>query len=261
MSAADVKMPVKLAVAAPSLRTDDLFEALQARILSDEWKAGGRLPSERELAENYDTNRNTLREAIRRLEQAGLVTVRQGQGVTVSDYRRTGSLELASPFIAHGRDVREKAQIILDLLEPRKRLLEFVVERFMERHQPADLTKLEEAHRAIRAAEAARSAPGLIASETEFYETMVAATRDQIARWMARPLLDLNRDIQTRWSGIVVFEPSLSLFTSKFMQAASARDAKTALVHLRKHYDAIDLTVRAMLLPLALPQTKAKDAL
>lgn len=256
MSAADVK----LAAVPPSLRTDDLFEALQARILSDEWPAGGRLPSERELAESYDTNRNTLREAIRRLEQAGLVTVRQGQGVTVADYRRTGTLELASPFIAHGRDMREKAQIILDLLEPRKRVLEYVVERFIERYQPADLVKLEDAHRAIRTAEATRSAPGLIAAETDFYEGLVAATRDQIARWMARPLLDLNRDIQTRWSSIVVFEPSLSQFTSQFLSAAVARDTATALVLLRKHYDTIDLTVRAMLTPFVAMPPKGKDA-
>lgn len=238
----------------PHLRTDDLFEALQARILSDEWPAGTRLPPERELAESYDTNRNTLREALRRLEQAGLVTVRQGQGVTVADFRRTGSLELASPFIVYGRDLREKAQIILDLLEPRKRVLEYVAERFIERFEPADLTVLEDATRAIRAAEASRSAQGLIAAESDFYEGLVVATRDQIARWMARPLLDLNRDIQTRWSGIVLFEPSLSQFTSQFLSAAVARDVPAALTLLRKHYDGIDLTVRAMLTPLVSPQ-------
>ncbi len=260
MSPPETATNLKMAVNTTNLRTDDLFEALQARILGDEWPAGGRLPSERELAESYDTNRNTLREALRRLEQAGLVTVRQGQGVSVTDFRRTGSLELASPFILHGRDVREKAQIILDLLEPRKRVLEFVVERFIERYQPADLLVLETAHRAIRAAETVRSAPGLIAAETDFYEGLVAATRDQIARWMARPLLELNRDIQTRWSGIVVFEPSLSQFTSKFLAAAVARDTATALVLLRKHYDTIDLTVRAMLTPLAGIPPKGKDA-
>src|SRR5687768_14443539 len=84
------------------VRTEGLFEALRARILSDEWPKGSRLPSERELAELYDTNRNTLREALRRLEQSGLVTVRQGQGVTVCDFRRTGSLDLVAPFLMCG---------------------------------------------------------------------------------------------------------------------------------------------------------------
>lgn len=241
----------------PNLRTDDLFKVLQARILSDEWPAGARLPPERELAGDYDTNRNTLREALRRLEQAGLVTVRQGQGVTVADFRKTGSLELASPLITHGRDLREKARLILDLLEPRKRVLEYAVERFIERFEPADLVILEEATRAIRAAEASRSPLGQIAAETDFYEGIVAASRDQVVRWMARPLLDLNRDIQLRWSGIVQFEPSLSQFALRLLAASVARDAPTALTLLRGHCDAIDVVVRAMLTPLASPQKGA----
>ncbi len=242
----------------PSLRTDDLFEALQARILSDEWPAGARLPGERELAESYDTNRNTLREAIRRLEHAGLVTVRHGQGVTVTDFRCTGSLELASPFIVHGRDLKEKAQIILDLLEPRKRVLEYVVERFIDRFEPTDLAQLEDAMRAIRAAEAARNAPDLISAETDFYELLVLGTRDQIARWMARPLLDLNRDIQTRFSALVQLEPSLSQFTSQLLSAVAARDKPRALGLLRQHYDTIDEKVQGVLMPLAGSKPKGK---
>ncbi|NLE48812.1 MAG: winged helix-turn-helix transcriptional regulator, partial [Sandaracinaceae bacterium] len=75
----------------PVVLTEELFDRLRARILSDEFTKGQRLPPERELAREYATNRNTLREAIRRLEQAGLVTVRQGQGVTVTDFRREGT--------------------------------------------------------------------------------------------------------------------------------------------------------------------------
>jgi DNA-binding FadR family transcriptional regulator len=231
------------------LRTEELFEALRARILSDEWPAGSRLPAERELAELYDTNRNTLREAIRRLQQAGLVTVRQGQGVTISDFRATGSLDLAAPFIAFGRDLREKAQIILDLLEPRKRGLEYAVERFIERASPEDLATAEDAIREIRAAEALRDAQALTAAEGDFYEAVVEASHDQIVRWMSRPLLDLNRDIQTRWPGIVVFEPSLSQLASRLLSAAVARDQALARTLLRSHYDAIDRSVRAMLSP------------
>src|SRR5262245_17965433 len=117
----------------PQARMEDLFAEFRTRILSDEWSAGTRLPGERELAERYNTNRNTLREAIRRLEQSGLVSVRHGQGVTVSDFRRTGGLDLVAPFLAAGIDVREKAELMLNVLEPRTRVLEYAVERFVER--------------------------------------------------------------------------------------------------------------------------------
>src|SRR5574341_1094738 len=68
---------------------DTIFAELRRKILSGELKAGERLSGERELAIKYGTNRNTLREAVRKLEQARLVTVRHGQGVTVADFRRT----------------------------------------------------------------------------------------------------------------------------------------------------------------------------
>jgi DNA-binding FadR family transcriptional regulator len=234
----------------PQLRTEELFEALSARIISDEWPAGSRLPSERELAEVYDTNRNTLREALRRLEQSGLVTVRQGQGATVCDFRRTGTLHLVAPFLAYGSDLREKAQVILDVLEPRKRVLEYTVERFVERFRTEDLAKVEAAISETRAAEMARDPQALILSETHFYEAIVDGTHDQVVCWMARPLLDLNREVQMKWPAIVVFDPSLSQFTSQLLSAAVARNTQLALSSMRSHYDSIDVTVRAMLSPM-----------
>jgi DNA-binding FadR family transcriptional regulator len=235
----------------PQARTENLFEALRARILSDEWPAGSRLPSERELAELYDTNRNTLREALRRLEQSGLVTVRQGQGVTVCDFRRTGSLDLVAPFLLCGSNFREKAEVILHVLEPRKRVLAYAVERFVERFRPDDLPLVELAIQEMRAAESARDPLKLVQSETHFYEAIVAGTHDQVVCWMARPLLDLNLEIQKRWPAIVVFEPSLSQFSSQLLSTAVARNADLTLSLLRTHYDAIDVTVRAILAPIA----------
>jgi GntR family transcriptional regulator len=56
---------------------------------------GARLPSERELAQRYGTARNTAREAIRLLSDAGLVIAEHGRGVFV---RRE------SPLIRLGND-------------------------------------------------------------------------------------------------------------------------------------------------------------
>ena len=233
----------------PQARMEDLFEELRTRILSDEWPAGTRMPGERELAERYDTNRNTLREAIRRLEQSGLVSVRHGQGVTVNDFRRTGGLDLVAPFLAAGRDVREKAELMLNVLEPRKRVLEYAVERFVERFVPADLPPVEDALRAVREAESARDGRGLIMAEARMYDALMEGTHDQIVRWLSRPLLDLSGEIFERWPSLVVFEPSLSSFASRLLAAAVARDRAQAVLLMRAHYDAIDVKVRALLAP------------
>src|ERR1051325_8177695 len=103
---------------------DTIFAELRRKILSGELKAGERLSGERELAIKYGTNRNTLREAVRKLEQARLVTVRHGQGVTVADFSRTGTPELLAPYLRAGPDMSQVADIIGDVLEPRILLLD-----------------------------------------------------------------------------------------------------------------------------------------
>jgi len=67
---------------------------LESRILKRTLRPGDPLPSETELARQFDVNRSTVREAVRRLESAGLVgrapgtkrlrVTRPGQAATAS---------------------------------------------------------------------------------------------------------------------------------------------------------------------------------
>lgn len=67
--------------------------SLQRDIFGGTFKPGERLPAERELAAKLKANRNAVREALKRLEQLGLVETRHGSGTTVKDYLLTGNLE------------------------------------------------------------------------------------------------------------------------------------------------------------------------
>ncbi len=58
----------------------DVVEQIQDAILDGELKSGEKLSSERELAELFGTSRGTMREALRVLEQKGLVEIRLGVG-------------------------------------------------------------------------------------------------------------------------------------------------------------------------------------
>ncbi len=58
-------------------------QQLRARISDGTLAAGQRLPSERDLAVQFDVSRPTIREAMIALEVAGLVEVRSGSGVYV----------------------------------------------------------------------------------------------------------------------------------------------------------------------------------
>src|SRR5882757_2551269 len=65
-----------------------LATALRAAIESGDLRPGDKLPSERVLAATHDVARNTAREAVRLLAEAGLVTAQHGRGVFVRQKQR-----------------------------------------------------------------------------------------------------------------------------------------------------------------------------
>ena len=56
----------------------DVVEQIQESIMAGTLKAGSMLPAERELKEQFGISRGTLREALRVLEQKGLIEIRTG---------------------------------------------------------------------------------------------------------------------------------------------------------------------------------------
>lgn len=66
--------------ARPTKVIHDIFNQIEEAIVDGRYKAGDRLPSERELCDLFEASRGTLREAFRLLEQKGLITVKVGAG-------------------------------------------------------------------------------------------------------------------------------------------------------------------------------------
>lgn len=65
-----------------------LANELRGAVAAGDLPPGGRLPSERVLAEQHGVARNTAREAIRQLAEEGLVTAVHGKGVFVREKQR-----------------------------------------------------------------------------------------------------------------------------------------------------------------------------
>jgi len=91
-----------------------LSEMLEAEIVSGRWAPGQRLASEHELCERYQLSRTTVRQALVRLEQEGLIHRRKGQGTFVERGRpRSWLLQSSEGFFQDevgrmGREVSSK---------------------------------------------------------------------------------------------------------------------------------------------------------
>lgn len=101
---------------------DAVERALKDAILGGEFTPGSKLPPERELALRFDINRVTLRTALTRLGQAGLLEVRQGRGYTVRDYQKHATLEIVGDLLRLGVGKRS-VELLEDLLRLRRGLV------------------------------------------------------------------------------------------------------------------------------------------
>lgn len=79
--------------------SDVVHEQLRQEILGGRLAPGAAVPSERVLAEQLGVNRHAVREALKRLEQAGLVQISQGGPTRVLDWRERGGLEVLLDLI------------------------------------------------------------------------------------------------------------------------------------------------------------------
>ena len=64
---------------------EDVANHILARIQTEQWPPGCRLPAEERLAKEFDVSRSTIREAVRSLQIAGVLRSRPGSGTFVSE--------------------------------------------------------------------------------------------------------------------------------------------------------------------------------
>ena len=98
--------------------SDQLFTLLRDRVLSGALAPGTALTAERDLAAEFGVNRHAVREAVKRLQQAGLVEVSHGGRTRVLDWRRTAGLDLALQ-LAQSDGLSASYDLSRDILEMR----------------------------------------------------------------------------------------------------------------------------------------------
>src|SRR3954471_14745880 len=86
-----------------STLSGQIYALLRGEILAGRYESGDALPSERRLSEELESSRHAVREALKRLQQAGLVSISQGGATRVRDWRRHGGLDLLLALGAEGQ--------------------------------------------------------------------------------------------------------------------------------------------------------------
>ncbi len=91
---------------------------------------GARLPSERELCERFAVSRTALREALRRLSARGLISIRKGSGMFVTEIKTEDAIKSLNLFY----DLKFDSNLISEIIEVR-RLFEPEISRLASRNR------------------------------------------------------------------------------------------------------------------------------
>jgi DNA-binding FadR family transcriptional regulator len=96
---------------------DEIVTRVQKEILDGRWVPGQALPPERELAERWGVNRTSLKYALVRMEEVGLIRTKHGVGSIVQDVARDGGADLLKYLV--GPEEQPDLLFLREILESR----------------------------------------------------------------------------------------------------------------------------------------------
>ncbi len=204
-------------------------EAIRARILRRELPEGQPLPTETELARQFAVNRSTVREALRKLESAGLVSRRAGGKrlyVTRPTREAVGG-GLSQALALH------RARVV-DVWEALQGVQPGIAAAAAERRSKAALAKLEAVAARFAAREGEREAA--VQDVADFFDALGEAGGNPVYPLLNEPMLRL-------------LKPSLAVIIDRVPQARAriesaqkeivaairAGDAAAASVWMSRH--------------------------
>ena len=200
---------------------------LRQAIHDGDYVFGERLPAERDLASHFGTSRNTVREALRRLEEAHLVTRRIGSGTFVSYRPPVGNghiAELTSP---------------LELIEVRLCIEPRIARLAVTNASSRDLDRLAEALERVESSGSDREF--FSRADEKFHLLLAECTHNPLMVWLYQQINEIRGHAQ--WDGMkeqILSADRIGDYNLEHRQLFNAlrkRDVEAAVSVITKHLE------------------------
>ena len=194
---------------------------------SGEFAVNTRLPSERDLAEQFKVSRPSVREALIALEVMGFVQIKMGSGVYVckaSPRKPRASVKEFAPF---------------ELIQARALIEAEIAAQAAVNRTDAHLQELEQRLQDMSTRSAQQKNP--LAADREFHAVLARATGNQVLASLVEQLFDARMgvlfsrlanyfDTQTTWEQAIKEHRAV-------LRAVKAQDPEGARLAMRHHLD------------------------
>lgn len=165
---------------------EEVTAQLHALVQGGDFRPGDRLPPERQLAMTFKVSRNCVREAIKSLEQQGLVVSRPGAGTYIAHTSQ------ASLTVALGEILTRERYRLADIFELRLLLEPQIARLAAERITARDRAALEKL--AADYAAALESGADVVPLDQQFHDAIAAATGNHAVIRLMDTMQDLLRE-------------------------------------------------------------------
>lgn len=151
--------------------SDSVAAQLERMIREGSYAVGEKLPSERVLSEQFGVGRSSMREALRSLEQSGLLRIDHGVGVFVVSHTKHGPALSADSLVVDGYTIPE-------LFEVRLAIERDAAGTAAKRITPSEADRLQGI--LAQAADPQLSDDDFIQLDAELHHTIVKATKNKL---------------------------------------------------------------------------------
>lgn len=202
---------------------EEIVVQLRGLIFRGVYAPGDKLPPERKLAEQLGVNRASLREAIKALEQLGLVKTRQGDGTRVLDYMSTAGLELISHLlIPNGQP---DVEVLGDVLEFRRFFGREVARQAALRADADDLRRLAE----VAARPAVDGDPAsMLRLDLDFYVELTRVGRNCVFQLLINTIRGAVLDFAGFFAGLTASTTAVRAHHRELLDALERKDGERA---------------------------------
>ena len=215
---------------------EEIAEQIRGELVSRRLRAGDRLPAERALAEQFGVSRNTLREALRSLENSGLLRLQKGATGGAFVRESTGDA-----IITGLRDMFHLGAIQPEHLTEARVMIESIAVRVAcERATPEDIDALN-ANIALAEGNARENSGdfyGQADVHLEFHRILARATKNPVMVIVMEALVDVMQHFihaigQKRNPWVI---PS----RRRFMKHFAAGDSDAAVAEMEQHLERLN---------------------
>jgi GntR family transcriptional repressor for pyruvate dehydrogenase complex len=219
---------------------EQITEQIEQLILSGKLRSGDRLPTERELAEQFQASRTAVREAMKTLAQKGLVDMRPGRGTIVIDGTSQAMRHSLGLMMRVGHAGGEENLVeVREILEPE--IAALAAARATEEH----IAALQEAVTIMDAS--LDDADTFIDADNDFHRALAKATQNALILSFVDSIVDLLSEQRKNIFSVSGGSSRGQMHHKLLLAAIQRHDPEAARVAMRAHLQQVRADVETAL--------------